>query len=313
MRSIQNIKRLGILLAISTCLFAADPTFLRRQISDVQPQPDDLTGAGARAATYRPLFGVGDKDAAQLKGVVRYGELMVAPGGTTATVSYPAEEQIYYVEEGHGTLQYGDEKAPLKPHDFMYLPVGVPHGISNSANMLIHVIVMGYKISPDMNVQPTPKLMLANTDDIKLQVLGQHGPTSQFLLMMGTTSSTRDKLAAAYLMNSLFILNFEPAGTNIPHNHPAEEEIYLVLRGTGDMVAGMDADGKEVRYPVTPGAAFFFKPGTQVGYYSHSKESDPHDLILAVRSRVPGMSMPGRGGRGGAGGPGRAGDQPGRQ
>ena len=158
-----------------------------------------------------------------------------------------------------------------------------------------------------MNVQPTPKLMLANTDDIKLQVLGQHGPTSQFLLMMGTTSSTRDKLAAAYLMNSLFILNFEPAGTNIPHNHPAEEEIYLVLRGTGDMVAGLGADGKEVRYPVTPGAAFFFKPGTQVGYYSQSKESDPHDLILAVRSRVPGMSMPGRGGRGGAGG------QPGRQ
>ena len=29
--------------------------------------------------------------------------------------------------------------------------------------------------------------------------------------------------------------------------------------------------------------AFFFKPGTQVGYYSNAKEGQPHDLMLAVR------------------------------
>ena len=314
MRRIQNIKRLGILLAVSTCLFAADPIFLRRQVQDVQPKPDDLAAAGAKAASYKPLFGIGDQDVAQLQGVARYGELTVAPGGTSAIVSYPAEEQIYFIEEGSGTLLYGDEKAPIKANDFMYLPVGVRHGIANSSNAPIKTIVMGYKISADMNVQPTPKLMLASTDDIKLQILGQHGPTSQFLLMMGTTSSQRDKLPAAYLMNSLFILDFEPHGTNIPHNHPAEEEIYLLLRGSGDMVAGLDADGKEVRHPVTQGAVFFFKPGTQVGYYSNAKEGQPHDRILAVRSRVPGMSMRGPGGgRGGAEGRGRGGSQPGRQ
>jgi quercetin dioxygenase-like cupin family protein len=164
---------------------------------------------------------------------------------------------------------------------------------------------MGYKIPADMKVQPTPKLMLANTDDVQFQDLGQHGPTSHYKLMMGTTSSQRDKLPAAYLMGSLFIMDFEPGGTNIPHNHPAEEEIYFLLRGSGDMVAGLDANGKEVRYPVTPGAAFFFKPGTQVGYYSTSN-GQPHDLMLAARSRVPGMSMPGRGGgRGPANQPGR--------
>ena len=83
---------------------------------------------------------------------------------------------------------------------------------------------------------------------------------------MGTTSSQRDKLAAAYL---------------------AEEEIYLLLRGSGDMVAGLDANRKEVRHPVTEGAVFFFKPGTQVGYYSNAREGQSHDLMLAVRSRVP--------------------------
>jgi mannose-6-phosphate isomerase-like protein (cupin superfamily) len=252
---------------------------------------------------------------AELKGVARYGELTVSPGGTSAIVSYPAEEQLYFVEEGSGTLLYGDEKAPIKANDFMYLPVGVKHGVANSSGAPVKVIVMGYKISADMKVQPTPKLMLANADDVQFQDLGQHGTTSHFKLMMGTTSSQRDKLPAAYLMDSLFIMDFEPGGTNIPHNHPAEEEIYFLLRGSGDMVAGLDANGKEVRYPVTPGAAFFFKPGTQVGYYSTSN-GQPHDLMLAARSRVPGMSMrgPGGGGRGrGPGGRGGPDTQPGRQ
>jgi mannose-6-phosphate isomerase-like protein (cupin superfamily) len=276
-------------------VFAADPIFLERQISKVAPHADDLTAAGAKAASYKPLFGIGDIDVDQLKGVARYGELTVEPGGASAVVSYPAEEQIYFIEEGAGTLLYDREKTPVKKDDFMYLPVGVPHGIANRSGAPIRLIVMGYRIPAGMKVQPTARLMLANVDDVPLQVLGQHGPTSQYKLMMGTVSSTRDKLPAAYLMNSMFIMDFQSAGTNIPHNHPAEEEIYLLLRGSGDMVAGLDAAGKEVRYPVTPGAAFFFKPGTQVGYYSNAKEGQPHDLMLAARSNVPGMAMPGRG------------------
>src|ERR1035437_9056669 len=104
MSNIRSIERLAILFAISSCLFAADPIFLRRQASDVKPQPDDLTAAGAKAASYKPLFGIGDQDADQLKGVVRYGELTVAPGGTSALVSYPAGEQMYFIADGAATV-----------------------------------------------------------------------------------------------------------------------------------------------------------------------------------------------------------------
>lgn len=292
------MRRGIILLAVAANLIAADPIFLRRQVQDVTPKPDDLSAAGARAASYKPLFGIGDADADQMKGIARYGELTVAPGGTTAIVSYPAEEQLYFVEEGSGTLLYNDEKAPIKADDFMYLPVGVKHGVANSSNAPVRVIVMGYKIPPATEVKPTEKLMLANAADVQRQILGQHGPTTQFKLLMGMTDSQRDKLASAYVMDSLFIMDFAPGGTNIPHNHPTEEEIYLLMRGTGDMVAGLDANRKEVRWAVTPGAAFMFKPGTQVGYYSNAKEGQPADLILAVRSRVAGMGRGGRAGRG---------------
>jgi hypothetical protein len=65
-----------------------------------------------------------------------------------------------------------------------------------------------------------------------------------------------------------------------------EEEIYYILRGHGDMVAGGGADGNEGRYPATEGDAFFLRLNTTVGFYSGSHSGD-HDLVLAVRSRYP--------------------------
>jgi mannose-6-phosphate isomerase-like protein (cupin superfamily) len=288
--------RLILAASFAASLIAADPFFLRRSISDVRPQSDDLT-MNAKAATYKPIFGIGDKDADKLVGVARYGELTVGPGGSSALVSYPAEEQMYYVLEGSGTLLYDDQKVPVKQDDFMYLPINVKHGIANSTNAPVRVIVMGYKIPAGKQVAPTPKLMLSTSTDVQLQVLGGHGPTTQFKLLMGTTQSTRDRLSAASEMTSLFIMEFSPGGTNIPHNHAREEEIYLLMRGSGEMVAGKSAEGKEVRHAVKQGDAFFFGPATQVGYYSHAKEGQPVDIVLAVRSSLPGGGMGRRGGQ----------------
>src|ERR1022692_5053312 len=144
----RTFKRLPIvLLAASTCLFAADPIFLRRQVSDVRPQPDELAPDGGQAL-YKPLFGIGDKDAGQLQGVARYGELTVAPGGTSAIVSYPAEEQMYFIEDGRATLWYAGEKLPVKKHDFMYLPAGVRHGVANSSDAPVKIPGSCEKPSP---------------------------------------------------------------------------------------------------------------------------------------------------------------------
>ncbi|HTP33783.1 MAG TPA: cupin domain-containing protein [Candidatus Acidoferrales bacterium] len=274
------------LLALASFASAADVGFLRRNLPDVRPQADELT-AGASGASYKPLFGAGDREADQLKSIVRYGELTLRPGASSAIVEHPDEEQIYYVVEGSGTLLYRLEQSPVRQDDFAYLPPGVRHGVANSSAAPLRMIVMGYRIPVGVEVQSTPALLLANSGDVALQVLGQHGPTTQFKLLMGLTSSKRDKLAAAYVMDSLFIMDFAPGGTNIPHRHPAEEEIYLLLRGSGEMVAGLDQAGREIRHPVKEGAAFFFKPGTQVGYYSGAHEGQPHDLILAVRSQMP--------------------------
>ena len=277
---------MAVALAAVVVAAAADPTFLRRRIPDVQPQADDLT-ANTKGATYRPAFGVGDAQANQLKGIARYGELTVESGGASAAVSYAAEEQIYYVLDGDGVLIYGDEKAAVKQDDFVYLPVGVKHGIANTSGKPVRVMVMGFRIPKGTSLAPTPRLMLANAGDVPLTTLPSHGPTTQFKLLMGTTESKRDKLAAASQMVSLFLMDFAPGGTNIPHHHDMEEEIYYILRGSGEMVAGGGADGNEGRYPARAGDAFFIRLNATVGFYSGARPGGEHDLILAVRSRYP--------------------------
>ena len=279
-------KLVAVILWSAGCLPAADPFFLQRNLADLKSQPDDLT-ANTQTATYKPIFGVGAEDADQLVGVVRYGELTVAPGGSSAIVQYPAEEQIYYIREGNGILVYGDQRVAVQRDDFMYLPVNLKHGMDNTSQTPIRLIVMGYRIPGERHPASTPKLLRANAGEVALQVLASHGPTTQFKLLMGQTSSQRDKLAAASEMTSLFIMDFAPGGTNNPHSHRTEEEIYLLLRGSGEMVAGKTAEGQDARYPVKAGRAFFFAPGIRVGYYSHAKEGEEHDLILAVRSRLP--------------------------
>ncbi len=275
-----------LLVATGMQLVAADPTFLRRQVSAIQPKPVDLTTATAH---YKPIFGIGDPDQAQLKGIARYGELTVDPGGSSETVSYPAEEQIYFVLEGSGVLLYDGRKYPVKRNDFMYLPVDVRHGMANSSGAPVRLLVMGFKILEGLKLSPTPKLMLANADDVELRELSGHGPTSRFKLLLGPTTARpdRDKLAAANVVIEMFLMDFSPGGTNIPHHHDNAEEIYYVLRGHGDMVAGGGADGNEGRYPSKEGDAYFFRLNTTVGFYSGAVAGEEHDLVLAVRSKYP--------------------------
>src|SRR2546430_939464 len=96
-----------LLLGCASLLAAehsVDPTFLRRTISSVAEKPMDISSA---ACHYKPLFGAGDSQAKALKGIARFGEITIDPGGACKSVAYPREEQAYFVSGGAGDLQYG--------------------------------------------------------------------------------------------------------------------------------------------------------------------------------------------------------------
>ncbi len=263
---------------------AAEPAFLRRSVADIQEQTIDLSTATAH---YKPIFGLADPNVQNVKGVVRFGELTIAPSGSSNTVSHKDAEGTFFILAGSGTLQYGQEKVPVKVNDFAYLPVGMEYGFSNESQEPLRVLLLTFQIPEGVKVPAPEKLMLASAAEVRMQTLASHGPTTQFKLLLGTTKSTRDKLAAARQISSLFIMDFAPGGTNIPHKHAKEEEIYYILRGHGDIVAGTDAAKKEIRHASKEGDAYYFSHGTLIGFYSGNKEDEDHALILAVRWPVP--------------------------
>ena len=258
-----------------------DPTFLHRYLPDVREQKSDIT---TPTCHYKPLFGAGEAQARVPRGVARFGEIDIDAGGTCAAALYPAEEQAYIVVDGGGSLDYAGEKLAVRKHDFFYLPPGVRLAAASTTGA--HILVMGFKIRPGAAATAPAKPLIANIDDVKWQPVSGHPDSVLYQLLMGDTKSKRDKIAAGHVLISLFIMEFEPGGTNFPHHHENAEEIYLVLDGSGDMVAGGGTDGVEGRHPARAGDAYFFRLNCTVGFYA-SKDAAPKARILAVRSLYP--------------------------
>jgi mannose-6-phosphate isomerase-like protein (cupin superfamily) len=258
-----------------------DPTFLHRYLPDVREQRSDVTTATCH---YKPVFGAGDSQAAVTRGVARFGEIAIDAGGKCEPVSHAMEEEAYVVLEGGGTLDYAADKVALRRYDFLYMPQGLRHAFASTPGA--RIIVMGFKIPAGLRAMPGAKPLVANIDDVKWQTVSGHPDSVLYQLLMGDTKSKRDKIAAGQVLTSLFIMEFEPGGTNFPHHHDKAEEIYLVLDGSGDMVAGSGMDGVEGRHPAHAGDAYFFRLNCTVGFYA-SKDTASKARILAIRSLYP--------------------------
>lgn len=236
---------------------AVDPTWIRRQAPSVPP----VDG-------YKSFF-EGER---VLRSVVRYGEAVAS----LPEAAWPGEERLYVVLEGQGEVTYQGARRALRQGDFFYCAPGARHGLQGSK---WRVAVMAFKASP---AEIPPELPIANLDEIRKQTVGNHPPSTLYQLMLGDRKSTRDRLAVAQTVTSLYVMEFAPGGTNAPHHHEDEEEIYYLLDGTGDMVAGGGADGVMGKHPARPGDVYFFRRNCTVGFYN-TGSTKAH--ILAVRSR----------------------------
>ena len=260
-----------------------DPTFLSRDTSAVGEKQSDIT---TKTCHYRALFGRGDSDPSVVVGIARYGEAVIDPNGVCGLVQYPDEDQVYVVLEGTGSVKYGDAIVSLKKEDYLYIPSTVAHALSNKSDTPTTVIIMGFRTKGFEKTQPPPQPLKANIEDVPTATVSGHPDSTRYRLLMGDVDSKRDRIAAGRVLTSLFLMEIAPGGTNFPHHHEREEEIYLVLSGHGVMVAGSGMDGIAGRHPAKAGDAYFFRLNCTVGYYS---DANVKSRILAVRSWYPGM------------------------
>lgn len=260
-----------------------DPTWLHRTLSRTAERKSDIT---TQTCHYKPLFGEGDVDKSSLAGIARYGEAVIDAHGKCSPVERPEEDEIYVVLDGRGAAAYAAQTVALTPKDYLYIPAGTRHNVTNLSDQPMRVIIMGFR-TRGFEPTPTPEHALkANIESIHTQTVSGHPTSALYRLLLGDVNSKRDRIAAGRVVTSLFVMEIAPGGTNFPHHHEREEEIYLVLSGHGKMVAGGGADGVEGKHPAQAGDAYFFRTNCTVGYYSDPGVST---RILAVRSWYPGM------------------------
>ena len=277
-----------IVLLISSAGWAqdrkVDPTWLQRHVPDLS---ETRVAFSSQSCHYKAIFGEGDRDGRTLKSVARFGQILVDAHGACQNSLYENEEELYFILSGSATLTYGQATYVMRSNDFTYLPPGIAHSIGNSEASPLELVVMGFKIPTKVQTDPPPpKPKIVNLDQVKEETVEGHPTSVLYKLLAGPRTGKRDAIDDAYVVTSLFWMDFAPGGTNFPHHHETAEEIYLVIDGHGDMVAGGGMDGIEGRHPAQRGDAYYFRSNCTVGFYNENKPGVKAQ-ILAVRSRIP--------------------------
>jgi len=175
----------------------------------------------------------------------------------------------------------------VRANDFTYLAPGVKHGLANKSGRTMRVLVMGFTIPRRVALStPSPEPKIVNLENVKEEPVQGHPTSVLYKLLAGPRNGKRDAIDDAYVVTSFFWMDFAPGGTNFPHHHETAEEIYLVVDGEGEMVAGSGMDGVEGRFPAKAGDAYYFRPNCTVGFYNQNKPGAKAH-ILAVRSLIP--------------------------
>src|SRR5262249_8718843 len=102
--------RFAVLLLVPATVFSEDrnvePTWLHRDLSAAPARAMAVTRASCHSA---PPFGEGASESRSPLSVPRFGDLTIAPGGECQPVSYPRQEEIYFVRDGSGLLHFADQ------------------------------------------------------------------------------------------------------------------------------------------------------------------------------------------------------------
>src|SRR5512140_3484661 len=116
----MKISRISFLsVVILSCTIAAESQYLQRSL---QSANEFRMGLSAPSAHYFAMFGKGDDSSSVIKGLIRYGNLIVDPDGKSETAEFQDEEQVAYVVEGTGMITCYNVTLPVSMNDFIYIP-----------------------------------------------------------------------------------------------------------------------------------------------------------------------------------------------
>ncbi len=98
---------------------------------------------GVGTISFYSVIAAGDSDHALLF----VHDDIVPPGVSIGEHRHEGTEEIYYVLEGHGTLIMDHQQSPVGPGDVSLVKSGHSHGIINTGQADLRLIVVGLKAS----------------------------------------------------------------------------------------------------------------------------------------------------------------------
>ncbi|MEP7367279.1 MAG: cupin domain-containing protein [Acidobacteriota bacterium] len=265
---------LGLAIVVGAAERAVDPTFYRISMGTAAVAPAPMTSGTCRV---QPVFGDGSGKTAGVRGLGRFARIVVDANGKCAAASYAKEEQTWFVLKGEAKLN----GRALRTDDFVYIPAGERVELAAGSGA-VEVLQIGYLV-PE-GAKGGTQVEVANAGNVKKQTVGNHPASTLYQLLVGGTASTRDRIAAGASLTSLFIMDMAPGGTNFPHHHDREEELYVVIGGSGDLVAGGGANGVEGKFAVKAGDACLYRLNATMGFYNTGRGQA---RILAARWKYP--------------------------
>ncbi len=75
-----------------------------------------------------------------------FSRVLIKPGTTNEMHVHNDQEQVYFVLQGGGIIQVGEEKERVKAGDAVFLPARIPHGFLNDTDKLTILLMIGVKV-----------------------------------------------------------------------------------------------------------------------------------------------------------------------
>jgi mannose-6-phosphate isomerase-like protein (cupin superfamily) len=90
------------------------------------------------------LFGTEKPDSMQ--SFTNFARLTINPGKSNNLHTHEGIEQVYFVLQGEGTVQVGDERRPAKAGDVIFLPSDIQHGFFNTGTKQAILLLVGTSV-----------------------------------------------------------------------------------------------------------------------------------------------------------------------
>jgi mannose-6-phosphate isomerase-like protein (cupin superfamily) len=219
----------------------------------------------------RDIFTRGDAQNPARKGAVlryvnSYAHATLAPRASIMPTRLEGQQEIYFVESGHGTVKAGGQMVDLFRNIAILMPANLEFTIANAGDEPLAMYVIN---------EPTPSGFRPNSamlvrDENKLPITASD---SHWAHIVKTLFVTADGLGT---LESVLTVTLDPLTIGKPHvvDHDDIEEVWTALEGTS-----LAFVGNQLRRQ-TPGMSFYHIPDNKTPHANINQDQDEQVRFL---------------------------------